>query len=275
MLYFHVDPTMGHRSGFKVTYTTIKSISEWFTIMWILDWVKNLNLKSHIEQLQAFRNALPSCGSYYGSWIWIPSHIYKKKKCSICGKQLAPSSVSRHMKDKHGGSHKCTICGKKYQTTTALENHQTKAHVVKIISYFECDFCEHKSMNKYYMTDHLKRQHAGDGSNSFVCSKCFTRKQNEHLLKKHMQEHKESNCVVCGKKFNSTKNLKRHGQVHTIKRCQECGKNFNSKKYLRVHQKEHKKKKANMKEQDYIDNIEDAEFIIDINDDTLHNALSP
>ena len=84
-----------------------------------------------------------------------------------------------------------------------------------------------------------------------------------------MQEHKESNCVVCGKKFNSNKNLKRHGQVHTIKICQECGKIFNSKKDLRVHQKEHKKKKANMKEQDYIDNIEDAEFIIDMNDDTL------
>ena len=33
MLYFHVDPTMGHRSGFQVTYTTIKSISEWFPIM--------------------------------------------------------------------------------------------------------------------------------------------------------------------------------------------------------------------------------------------------
>ena len=78
------------------------------------------------------------------------------------------------------------------------------------------------------------------------------------------------------KKFNSTKNLKRHGQVHTIKRCQECGKNFNAKKDLRVHQKEHKKKKANMKEQGNIDNIEDAEFIIDnmeqlpeIDDDTL------
>ena len=40
-------------------------------------------------------------------------------------------------------------------------------------------------------------------------------------------------------------------------------------KNLIVHQKEHKKKKANMKEQDYIDNIEDTEFIIDINDDTL------
>ena len=186
MLYFHVDPTMGHRSGFKVTYTTIKSISEWFTFMWILNWVKNLNLKSHANATSEVSN---------------PSIEKEKKKCSICGKQLAPSSVSRHMKDKHGGSHKCTICGKKYQTTTALENHQTKAHVVKIISYFECDFCEYKSMNKYYMTDHVKRQHAGDGSNSFVCSKCFTRKQNEHLLKKHMQEHKESNCVVCGKKI--------------------------------------------------------------------------
>ena len=76
MLYLHVDPIMGHGYEFQVTYTTVRSISEWFTFMWILNWVKNLNLKSHIQQLQAFRNALPSCGSFYGSWIWIQSYIY-------------------------------------------------------------------------------------------------------------------------------------------------------------------------------------------------------
>ena len=81
-----------------------------------------------------------------------------------------------------------------------------------------------------------------------------------------MQQHQESNCVVCGKKFNSNKNLKRHGRVHEIKRCQECGKNFNSKKDLRVHKKDHKKKKAsqvNVGEEYGINHLEDAEFIMD------------
>ena len=79
---------------------------------------------------------------------------------------------------------------------------------------------------------------------------------------KHMQQHQECNCVVCGKKFNSSKNLKRHGKVHEIKRCQGCGKNFNSKKDLRMHQKEHRKKRVNLEEEYYSDNIENAEFVM-------------
>ena len=71
---------------------------------------------------------------------------------------------------------------KRNLTLSGLESHQSKAHVVNIISYFECHFCDYK----YYMTDHVRRQHAGEGSNSFVCNKCYTRKQNEHLLMKHM-----------------------------------------------------------------------------------------
>ena len=194
-----------------------------------------------------------------------PSMEKEKKKCNICGKNLAFSSFSRHMKDKPGTTQACKICGKSFQTLSGLESHQSKAHVVKVISHFKCHFCEYTSMNKYYMTDHIRRQHAGEGSNSFVCNKCYTRKQNEHLLRKHMQQHQESNCVVCGKKFNSNKNLKRHGRVHEIKRCQECGKNFNSKKDLRVHKKDHHKKKAsqvNVGEEYDIDHLADAEFIM-------------
>ena len=186
----------------------------------------------------------------------------EKKKCNICEKQLALSSVSRHMKDKHGESHKCSICKKICQTISSLESHQSKAHVVKTISYFECDFCDYKSMNKYFMTDHVKRQHAGAGSNSFVCNQCYTRKQNEYLLKKHMQQHVQSNCVACQKTFNSSKNLKRHGKVHEIQRCEECGKNYNSKKDLRVHKQVHKKKKTKqINEEDQIDNLDGAEFV--------------
>ena len=37
-----------------------------------------------------------------------------------------------------------------------------------------------------------------------------------------MQQHQGSNCVLCGKKFNSSKNLKKHGKVHEIKRIENA-----------------------------------------------------
>ena len=192
--------------------------------------------------------------------------VVKKKACNICQKILAPSSYSRHVKDKHAGTQECVVCKKSFRTDSALENHQMKAHAPKVISYFECDFCDYKSMNRYYMTDHKRNQHAGNGSNSFVCNICYTRKQNEHLLKKHMQQHVRSPCIICTKVFNSTKNLIRHTKIHEIQRCDECGKNFNAKKYLRVHKQEHKKRKKterNGQEENIDDIIERAEFILD------------
>ena len=80
-----------------------------------------------------------------------------------------------------------------------------------------------------------------------------------------MQQHQESNCVVCGKKFNSTKNLKRHGKVHEIQWCQDCGKIFNAKRDLKLHKKEHKNKKTTQEYEvrDPIDNLEDVEFIME------------
>ena len=79
-----------------------------------------------------------------------------------------------------------------------------------------------------------------------------------------MQQHQESNCVVCGKKFNSTKNLKRHGKVHEIQRCQDCGKNFNAKRDLKIHKREHKKKKTTPEHEvwDNVDNVLNAEFVM-------------
>ena len=47
-----------------------------------------------------------------------------------------------------------------------------------------------------------------------------------------------------------------------VKRCQECGKNFNSKKDLKMHKKCHRKKAVNMEEKYFIDNIENAEFVM-------------
>ena len=50
--------------------------------------------------------------------------------------------------------------------------------------------------------------------------KCFVRKPNEYLLKKHTQQHIESICVICKKKFNARKDLKRHtGTWYRYMKC--------------------------------------------------------
>ena len=61
-----------------------------------------------------------------------PSVEKEKKKCNICEKNLALSSFSRDMKDKHGTTQACKICRKSFQTLGGLESHQSKAHVVKL-----------------------------------------------------------------------------------------------------------------------------------------------
>ena len=92
----------------------------------------------------------------------------------------------------------------------------------------------------------------GNGSTSFVCNKCFVRKPNEYLLKKHMEQHIESICVICQKKFNARNDLKRHTQVHEVQRCEECGKWFSSKKEYRSHRQTHKKKTNDDEEVDIL-----------------------
>ena len=131
--------------------------------------------------------------------------------------------MRRHMKDVHHASHlfKCNICRRKFQTNARLEEHYTKKHVANEISFHECTYCEYKTMNRNYFNQNVKRQHMGNNSASFVCHKCFVRKPNEYLLKKHMQQHIESICVICNKKFNAKKDLKRHMKTHEVQRCED------------------------------------------------------
>ena len=173
-------------------------------------------------------------------WLY---NLVSNSKIKSHSLQLAPSSISRHMKDLHNTSQlfKCNICMKKFQTNTKLEQHYANKHVANEIALHQCTSCEYTTMNKYYFKQHNKRQHVGNGSSSFVCNKCFVRKPNEYLLKKHTQQHIESICVICKKKFNARKDLKRHTKVHEVQRCEECGKWFGGKKELRAHRQVHKK----------------------------------
>ena len=140
-------------------------------------------------------------------------------------------------------SFKCNICQKKFQKNIKLEEHYTNKHVANIISMHQCSSCEYSTMNKYYLKQHIKRQHVGGGTMNFVCNKCYARKPNEYLLKKHMQQHIESICVICKRKFNAKKDLKRHIKVHEVKRCEECGKWFSGTKEFRLHRQFHKRNK--------------------------------
>ena len=92
----------------------------------------------------------------------------------------------------------------------------------------------------------------------WLCSLVWHSKIKSHslhcsdLLKKHMQQHIESICVICQKKFNARKDLKRHTQVHEVQRCEECGKWFSSKKEYRSHRQTHKKKTNDDEEVDIL-----------------------
>ena len=47
--------------------------------------------------------------------------VVKKKVCNICQKILAPSSYSRHVKDKHAGTQQCVVCKKSFITDLPLK----------------------------------------------------------------------------------------------------------------------------------------------------------
>ena len=100
----------------------------------------------------------------------------------------------------------------------------------------------------------------GGGTTNFVCNKCYARKPNEYLLKKHMQQHIESICVICKRKFNAKKDLKRHIKVHEVQRCEECGKWFSGTKEFRLHRQFHKRNKKVADDID-IQNIDVFELI--------------
>ena len=120
-------------------------------------------------------------------------------------------------------SFKCNICQKKFQKNIKLEEHYTNKHVAHIISMHQCSSCDYSTMNEYYLKQHIKRQHVGGGTT-------------------HMQQHIESICVICKKKFNEKKDLKRHIKIHEVQRCLECGKWFSSTKEFRTHRIVHKRK---------------------------------
>ena len=165
------------------------------------------------------------------------------------------SSLVWHSKIKSHSLH-CSDFSPEWQpcARTSCSNKilQSCESCISEISMHTCTSCEYTTMNKYYFKQHIKRQHVGNGSTSFVCNKCFVRKPNEYLLKKHMQQHIESICVICQKKFNARKDMKRHTQVHEVQRCEECGKWFSSKKEFRSHRQTHKKKTNDDEEVDIL-----------------------
>ncbi|XP_026181247.1 zinc finger protein 1024 isoform X1 [Mastacembelus armatus] len=76
------------------------------------------------------------------------------------------------------------------------------------------------------------------------CNICGLRYESTKKLVIHLKHlhSKECFCDICGKIFDNNRNLRLHGRMHIEEKkilCQECGKTFNSQQQLIVHVRTH------------------------------------
>ena len=98
-------------------------------------WLPIVQNAPSMERLSSWRNIFPSTDrqdlllTSGGSTVNVTNQtedqmkpqVVKKKACNICQKILAPSSYSRHVKDKHAGTQECVVCKKSFITDLPLK----------------------------------------------------------------------------------------------------------------------------------------------------------
>ena len=92
------------------------------------------------------------------------NRVIPVKKCDLCNKEIAVTSVRRHMKGVHkermGKVIDCDDCGKIYQTRARLAQHQNVHRSTSDLpKNLSCDACQYKTSNKDYMKNHKTRMH--------------------------------------------------------------------------------------------------------------------
>ena len=137
------------------------------------------------------------------------NRVIPVKKCDLCKKEIAVTSVRRHMKGVHkemmGKVIDCDDCGKIYQTRARLAQHQNVHRSTSDLpKNLSCDACQYKTSNKDYLKNHKTRMHDMQPG-VWICNinsceeepKSFI---NRHLLKKHQEIHINV-FVQCAKDF--------------------------------------------------------------------------
>ena len=98
-------------------------------------------------------------------------HMNTSHKCGYCDGFFA--NLAEHAKNVHE-TEACTECEQKFVTVASLENHMTRAHLIK------CDSCEKIFYNEDDLKEHTKEEHEEE------CEHCYERFATElSLLEPH------------------------------------------------------------------------------------------
>ena len=153
-----------------------------------------------------------------------PIRIAQIRRCDICQKDMAVTSLKRHKKIVHqlkiGKQIECPDCGKLFQSKERLLQHlhshaldpaQNHAH-----SCAKSVECKYKTNSRAYMNDHNRRMHNASAiPGQWMCfvGACQEKPRsflNHHQHEKHQQDHANVNCPECNQLFSAKRNLKRH-----------------------------------------------------------------
>ena len=90
----------------------------------------------------------------------LTQHMNTSHKCGYCDGLFA--NLAEHAKNVHE-TEACSECEQKFITVASLENHMTRAHLVK------CNICEENFYNEDALNEHTKEEHEEE------CEHCFER----------------------------------------------------------------------------------------------------
>ena len=153
-----------------------------------------------------------------------PIKIIQIRRCDVCNKDMAVTSLKRHKKIVHqlkiGKQIECADCGKLFQSKERLIQH-LRLHALdaeenNLLSCTESAECKYKTNSRAYMSDHRRRIHkASARPGQWMCfvGSCQEKPRsflNHHQHKKHQQDHANVNCPECNQLFSAKRNLRRH-----------------------------------------------------------------
>ncbi|KAJ6645910.1 Zinc finger protein, partial [Pseudolycoriella hygida] len=177
--------------------------------------------------------------------------------CDICGaKFINKSSLSTHMKDRHGHHDRkfqCQYCAKLFYSDREVKGHE-KLHL-NARSYV-CTLCgrgfnqktclnlhlKSKLHNADYKPINKKHRHKSHSKKSFRCIQCvpstvYSSAEERDLHRNEV--HKIFDCNVCKNSFLTLESLDRHKLQHSYKPrrfvCSVCDATFNQSSHLSSH----------------------------------------
>jgi hypothetical protein len=223
------------------------------------------NYRNHVKTHYDAENTCLTCGKNFRIARALAKHLEKGAcglQCERCAKTFTRrSTMLNHLKKcqvKEDPPSKwfCVLCGTKFETKVLLERHRKESSYTDGSAKFSCRDCRKKFCSLDVSLAHNKecaRKCEADEwlrrfreEKLFQCEKCGLISSSETDFKKHFWNHvdkkkEESECKLCGVKFQWSKALKRHteerfdteGNPKNV--CDVCGIEFCTGKKKKAH----------------------------------------